>query len=222
MSNTGTGSSNNLNAVYDLYDADDLYDGSTLENDDNENQFDMSMSNERESNELLNDTATVAKSKQSNTAPNNQKKASPLYSKNNMSGSHANISNLALANMSNVAHNSVLNLNSLTPNYNQASSGTKESRLSLSIERFGQGLLSKTELSNMSEAKRKSQPDLMNMKASGLSNSMYNMSRSSSLNCNDLEANIDLKRINQTNKSLLNGIFKKSIFLLSIINLKNK
>lgn len=81
---------------------------------------------------------------------------------------------------------------------------SRENRFSLSVDKFQQGqLLSKTNLRE--DLKGKSQSDLTALKNTGLSNSMYNMSRSSSIYSNELDCTeINKYRIE---KSQLNGLF---------------
>jgi hypothetical protein len=101
--------------------------------------------------------------------------------------------------------------NNLTVNQVYSSSPRpNESRFSLSIDKFGQN-----QLFNLLEVKRKSQSDLLAIKTAGLSASMFNMSRSCSLNSNELDC-LDLKKINIVSKSQLNGLFE-----ILIINLTN-
>lgn len=140
----------------------------------------------------------------------------------NNSNSQALSKNLSVSNV-NLNQNNGLNIPSPTKNINNnlTKTGTSpssnnltvnqvysssprpnESRFSLSIDKFGQN-----QLFNLLEVKRKSQSDLLAIKAAGLSASMFNMSRSCSLNSNELDC-LDLKKINTVSKSQLNGLFE--------------
>lgn len=96
---------------------------------------------------------------------------------------------------------------STTPSSDPMNPPRRDNRLfSVSIEKFGQNLLARSNMPNMLEVKRKSQSDLFNIKPMSLSSSMYNISRSCSLNCSELEC-MDFKKLTIINKSQLNGSF---------------
>ena len=201
----------------DDYNYDDDDDDSTdVNNNETKSRLDSETDPTASSSFYSSNPSSVTKFIKSSTSTHNLKKGALSNSKPLITGSHTSITgsqNLTTTNNASYAASNT-NIQACAGGVDYSSSSSSNhgtSRLSISIEKFNVNFLksgsstSATTNTSIIEQKRKSQSDLLSIRNGGLSSSMYNMSRSCSLNCNELDG-LDLKKMTMVNKSQLNGL----------------